>query len=264
MPLRCRRTSQLPLKRSVSLEHQWDYSSTPEDRRHYCIQVTVTPEDGGGDQPPLTHAWGRCLINDILQEAWPEDWITEAVVLSPGKAILFFGRWSRNEGLPYHRARNDQFGLGGPFNWPGRPAQIEALRKTVQEGCHAIIEAVVEKKTKTRRPGQPWGKAKQPRTPIVAYDIKEWIWGLEWVSDGEPKWNDKMNHGTGQQRIHSQWGSQGWRRNRCQRAPQLPREHSGGSSSLGGNSSDGQSKQSLWQSNQVKVADQRRQEEALG
>ena len=51
--------------------------------------------------------------------------------------------------------------------------QIEALSKTIQEGCHAIIEDVVEKKMKARGPGQPQEKAKHPRSPAVAYDIKE-------------------------------------------------------------------------------------------
>ena len=96
--------------------------------------------DGGGNQPPLSHAWGGCLITDILQEAWPEDQITKAIVLSPGEAILFFGRCSKNEGLPYHRARNVAFGLGGPFNWAGRSVQIEDLRKTMQEGHSTILE----------------------------------------------------------------------------------------------------------------------------
>ena len=109
--------------------------------------------EGGGDQPPLPHAWEGGLITDILQEAWPEDHIIEAMVLSPGEAILFFGRCSKNEGLPYHRERDNEFGLGGPFNWARRTVQIEALRKTMQEGCHAILEAVVEKKMKARGPG---------------------------------------------------------------------------------------------------------------
>ena len=97
------------------------------------------------------------------------------MVTSPGEAILFFSGCSRNERLAYCRARNIEFGLGGPFNWAGRPTQIEALRKTVQEGHHTIIEAVVEKKMKARGPGQPQGRARHPRTPAVAYDVKGWI-----------------------------------------------------------------------------------------
>ena len=71
------------------------------------------------------------MITNILQEAWPEDRITEVVVLSPGEAILFFSRCSRNEGLPYCRARNIEFGLGNSFNWARRLMQIKVLRKTM-------------------------------------------------------------------------------------------------------------------------------------
>ena len=105
----------------------------PKDQRHYCIQLRVMLADGGGDQPPLTHAWEGSLITDILQKALPEDLITKAMVLSPGEPILFFGRCSKNEGLPYCRARGIEFGLGDPFNWAGRSVLIEALRKTMQE-----------------------------------------------------------------------------------------------------------------------------------
>ena len=83
--------------------------------------------------PPPSHAWGGCLITDICQEAFPEDQITEAMVLPPGEAIQFFGRHSKNEGLPFGRARNIEFGLGGPFNWARRSVQIEASKKTMQE-----------------------------------------------------------------------------------------------------------------------------------
>ena len=119
-------------------------------RRCYCIQVRVTLGDGGGNQPQPPYAWGGCLITDILQEAWLEDCITEAMVLSPGQSFLFFSRCSKNEGLPYCRARDIEFGLGHLFNWARRSAQIEASRKPWQEGCHAILEAVVEKKMKAR------------------------------------------------------------------------------------------------------------------
>ena len=38
------------------------------------------------------------------------------------------------------------------------------------------------------------GKGKAPRTPAVAYDVEEWMWGMDGASDGEPKWNDDMDH----------------------------------------------------------------------
>ena len=133
--------------------------------------------DSGGDQASPPHVWRGYLITDKLQESWPEDHIVEAMVLSPGEAILFFGRCSKNEGLPYNRARDVEFGVGGPFNWARRSAHIEALSKTMLEGHHAILEAVVEKKMKARGPGQPWGKTRYPKPPAAAYDIKEWMQG---------------------------------------------------------------------------------------
>ena len=268
MPFRFRRTSQLSSERSASSEHQHDLSLTPKDRRCYCIWVRVMLGDRGGDQPPPSHAWGGCLITDILLEAWLEDQITKAMVLSPEEAILFFGRCSRNEGLPYHGTRNVEFGLGGAFNWARRPTQIEALRKTMQEGHHTIIKAVVKKQMNIRGPGWPWRKEKPPKTPAAACDIEEWMWGFEEASDGEQKQNDDTDCSVDQQSIHSQWRSQSQRRHRWQRALRVPREPSGGLPSLGGDSLDRQSEWSLQHSNQTtqrflrRVADQGWQEEA--
>ena len=67
--------------------------------------------DGGGNQPP-------------------EDQITEAMVLFPGEAILYFGRCFRNEGLPYCRARNIDFSL--------RPIQLgweTHTERSFEENC---------------------------------------------------------------------------------------------------------------------------------
>ena len=111
------------------------------------------PGDGGDDQPPLSHAWGGSLVTNILQEAWPEDQITETVVLSLGEAILFFGRHSRNEGLSYSRASAAEFGMRGLLNWARKLAQMEASMKTMQDGCHVMTEAVVKRKMKASGPG---------------------------------------------------------------------------------------------------------------
>ena len=56
---------------------------------HYCIQVTVTLGEGGGDQPPPPHAWTVLLIANMFQDGLEEQ-ITKAVVFPPGEAILFF------------------------------------------------------------------------------------------------------------------------------------------------------------------------------
>ena len=48
----------------------------------------VTLGEGGGDQALTSHAWSVLLIADMFLDGL-EEYITEAVVLAPGVAILF-------------------------------------------------------------------------------------------------------------------------------------------------------------------------------
>ena len=57
----------------------------------------MTLTDELGDIPPLSHTWMAPVVEDMLQEV--RDGLTEAVVIRPGKAILFYGRDSMGEGL---------------------------------------------------------------------------------------------------------------------------------------------------------------------
>ena len=75
--------------------------------------------------------------------------------------------------------RDVGFSLTGPINWAGRTAHVEVTINTVQEGHQAIVDAVVEKRNKARRPGCPLGTTKVMRTPSVVYDIEELMWGVE-------------------------------------------------------------------------------------
>ena len=50
---------------------------------------------------------------------------------------------------------------------------------TIQEGHQTIADAVVEKRTKARRQGYSQEMTKATRTPATAYNIEEWMWGLE-------------------------------------------------------------------------------------
>ena len=49
---------------------------------------------------------------------------------------------------------------------------------------------MVEKTTKARGPGHLQGKAKPYKTPAAAYNIEEWMSGLEGDSGEEPKRNN--------------------------------------------------------------------------
>ena len=50
----------------------------------------MTFTDELGDVPPPPHAWMVPVVEDMLQEA--RAGLTEAVVIGPGRAILFYGR----------------------------------------------------------------------------------------------------------------------------------------------------------------------------
>ena len=82
-------------------------------------------EEGTGDQTSPSHAWSGSLIADMFQEGLEEQ-NTEAVVLAPGEAILFFGRQSLKEELPLRNTRDVGFSLMGPINWASRTAHVEA------------------------------------------------------------------------------------------------------------------------------------------
>ena len=83
----------------------------------------MTLGEGGGKQPPPSHAWSGLLIVDMFQEGLEEQ-ITTAVVLVPGEAILFFGQCSHKEGLPLENARDVGFSLTGSLNGASKTTQV--------------------------------------------------------------------------------------------------------------------------------------------
>ena len=139
----------------------------------------------GGDQPPPSHAWSRSLIADMFQEDHKE-WITKALALASGEAILFFGRWSCKEGLSYTSARDVGFILTDAVNWAARTVQVEVTVNTVPEACWAIANVVMEKKMKAKKLGHPPGSGRALWSSAGTCNIDDWMWGLdEGVSDGE-------------------------------------------------------------------------------
>ena len=147
-PFRFTQLSRLPSEWSLSPEHWQDCSMTSKDQMHYWVNMRVTLGKGRGDKPPPSHVWSGLLIADILQETCPKDWIMEAVVLSPGEAILYFGRHLHQEGFLYRNAKDIELSLRGTVNWAGKAAQVEATVNTVQEGHGTVAYAITEKNTK--------------------------------------------------------------------------------------------------------------------
>ena len=64
----------------------------------------MTLTDELGDTPPPSHAWMAPVVEDMLQEV--RAGLTEAVVIGPGRAILFYGRCSLGEGLKVDKAKD--------------------------------------------------------------------------------------------------------------------------------------------------------------
>ena len=64
----------------------------------------------------------------------PEQAFIKAIVMSPGRAILFYGRWSLGEGLSLGKARDAAFILTGVGTWVGKPDYLAADPLTIQEG----------------------------------------------------------------------------------------------------------------------------------
>ena len=91
--------------------------------------MTLTEDLGA--VPPLSHAWMAPLVEDMLHNA--RTGLTEAVVMGPGRAILFYGRNSLGEDLTLDEARDATFLLTGVGMWVGKPTYLAADAMTFQE-----------------------------------------------------------------------------------------------------------------------------------
>ena len=89
----------------------------------------------------------------MLQEA--RTGLTEAVVIDPCRAILFYGRHLMGEGLKADKARDAAFLLTGAGMWVGKSAYLTANPVTIQEGRRAIAQAISDNRVKARGPGHP-------------------------------------------------------------------------------------------------------------
>ena len=120
---------------------------------NYCLEIQVTLTDELGDTPPPLHTWTTPVVEDMLQEA--RDRLTEAVVIGPGRAMLFYGRCSMGEGLKADEARDAAFLLTGAGTWVGKLAYLTADPMMLQEGKRAITWAILDHRVKATGPGCP-------------------------------------------------------------------------------------------------------------
>ena len=79
-------------------------------------------------------------MEDMLHDARTR--LTKAVVIGPGRAVLFYGRCSMGEGLTTDEARDAASLLAGAGTWVGKLAYLTTDPITNQEGRRAIAQAV--------------------------------------------------------------------------------------------------------------------------
>ena len=120
---------------------------------NYCLLIRATLGDELGDVLPPPHTWMVLVVEDMLRDIRVR--LTEAVVIGPGRVILFYGRRSMGEGLMADEARDVAFLITGTRTWVGKPAFLTANPMMLQEGKRAITCAITDQRVKARGPGDP-------------------------------------------------------------------------------------------------------------
>ena len=105
-------------------------SSHPNTK--HCLEIHVTLTEELGAVPPPSHSWTAPLLEDMLCDIRTR--LTKAVVTSPGRALLFYGRHSMGKGLTMDEARYATFLLTGAGMWVGKSAYLATDPMTIQEG----------------------------------------------------------------------------------------------------------------------------------
>ena len=123
----------------------WSLARRPPSSHHnmkHCLEIHVTLAEELGAVPPPSYSWMAPLVEDMLHDARTR--LTKAVVIGPGRAVLFYGRCSMGEVLTADEARDAVFLLTGVGKWVGKLAYLAADPMTIQEGRWAIAQAITD------------------------------------------------------------------------------------------------------------------------
>ena len=119
------------------------------------------------------------LVEDMLQEA--RTGLTEAVMIGPGRAVLFYERCLLGEGLKADEVRDATFLLTGAGTWVGKSAYLTTDPMTISEGKRAIAQAVSNNKGKGTRMSSC--ESTRPTALLVQcpenISSKRCFWGLQ-------------------------------------------------------------------------------------
>ena len=115
-------------------------SSCPNTK--HCLEICVTLREELGAVPPPSHSWMAPLMEDMLHDA--RTGLTEAVVIGPGRAALFYERHPIGEGLMADEVRDATFLLTGAGTGVGKSTSLPTESMTIQKGRQAIAQAVTD------------------------------------------------------------------------------------------------------------------------
>ena len=151
-------------------------------------------------------------MEDMLCDA--RTGLTKAVVMGPGRAVLFYGRHSLREGLTLGKAKDATFLLIGVSTWVGKPAYLAADPMTIQEDQQVIAQAVTD----------CWGKARGPGHPCANL-LTQQTFRFDYQRDSPQR--DTPGDPSSDHQPSTCQPLRGWDCNRCQRdqgqpPPQLP------------------------------------------
>ena len=151
-------------------------------------------------------------MEDMLHDA--RTGLTKAVVIGPGRAVLFYRRCSMWEGLTVDEARDTAFLLTGAGMLVGKLAYLATDSMTIQKGRRAIAQAIMD----------CWVKVRGPRHPCVNLPAQQ-------PFRFDPQRGSPMKHasrdGGSDHQPSPHWPPRGWECNRCWRdqmppSPQFP------------------------------------------
>ena len=144
----------------------------------YCLEIRVMLTEELGAILPPSHSWTAPLVEDMLCKS--RTGLTKAVVIGPGRVVLFYGRHSMGEGLRAEEARDAAFLLTGAGTWVGKSAYLTTNQMTIHEGRRAIAQAVSDNRVKVspcESAGPPTLLFQPPKKfSSKGYAERWWLW----------------------------------------------------------------------------------------
>ena len=108
------------------------------ERAKYCLEIRVTLSDPSVSRLPPKSTWIGPIIAEELKGVRA---LTEAIVLGPGRAVLFYGCRSQGEGLDALEADQEAERLERIDHWVNHHARVEAFALSVAAGRGAASQA---------------------------------------------------------------------------------------------------------------------------